>query len=73
MNKRTLETTRKLRHHIKGHNKFLTKSFLRSAEPMVLLANAHPLYRVEYAKDLEKAGLITELELKILIEERKAA
>lgn len=73
MNERTLKKTRLLRHHIRSHNKFLTKDYLKEVTPMILLANAHPLYRKDFAKELKKAGVITEKQLDILIEEERAA
>ena len=43
---------KKLIHHIKSVNKFLTDEWIEEQTDYVLLACAHPMYRKEHAKEL---------------------
>lgn len=66
MKEMTRHTKKEIKTHIKGHNKHLTSEHLNQLSPMALLANAHPLYRKDYARAFHKTGCISDEELSII-------
>ena len=64
-----MSARRNLENYVMSHNKILQKA-VKSMSPIILLRNAHPMYRSDFARELKKAGLLSEEATKEFIKTR---
>ena len=57
---------RNLEDYVVAHNKVLKKA-VKDMSPIILLRNAHTTYRPDFARELRKAGAISEYDSKEFI------
>jgi hypothetical protein len=65
---------KKIYQNIRSYNKHITNDYLSGLTPTQLLPFLHPLDRLDFAKEMQKEGLITknELDEKVKFWEAKA-
>lgn len=61
MTKEQKDLRKKLEDYVYAHNIFM-KDLLLTMNNVVLLRNSHPVYRPDFARELERANMITKHE-----------